>query len=291
MISGDHQTLSFLAAFVDEGVWDLFVKNIPRTATSYTVSLDKLKEGISYQFRVVAANEFGYGEPSAASVAISAHAGSPFYEEWWFLLVMALCSFILILLVVFALILHNQTKKYRDSNAGKNASNVEESVTLDNGGFTSLELNSRHLNVKNTFLKKNGTRSPPRPSPGGLHYSDEDICNKYNGAVLAESIALTEKPLDASESEGTDSDYEDELPKHSFVNHYMSDPTYYNSWKRQQKGTKHSTPYRYEERVVSETEPYFQTVITTQSSGGVYTPTGQPAPGSRTPVTGFSSFV
>lgn len=90
----------------------------------------------------------------------------------------------------------------------------------------------------------------------------------------------------------TDSDYEDELPKHSFVNHYMSDPTYYNSWKRQQKGVKqHPASYRYEECTASETEPYFQTVITTQSSGGAYTPTGQPAPGSRTPVTGFSSFV
>lgn len=91
--------------------------------------------------------------------------------------------------------------------------------------------------------------------------------------------------------QATDSDYEDELPKHSFVNHYMSDPTYYNSWKRQQKGVKHPTAYRYEECAASEAEPYFQTVITTQSSGGVYTPTGQPAPGSRTPVTGFSSFV
>lgn len=91
--------------------------------------------------------------------------------------------------------------------------------------------------------------------------------------------------------QATDSDYEDELPKHSFVNHYMSDPTYYNSWKRQQKGVKHPASYRYEECAASETEPYFQTVITTQSSGGVYTPTGQPAPGSRTPVTGFSSFV
>ena len=44
-------------------------------------------------------------------------------------------------------------------------------------------------------------RSPPRPSPGGLHYSDEDICNKYNSAVLTESTNLKEKSVDASESE------------------------------------------------------------------------------------------
>lgn len=44
-------------------------------------------------------------------------------------------------------------------------------------------------------------RSPPRPSPGGLHYSDEDICNKYNGAVLTEGLGLNEKPLEMSESE------------------------------------------------------------------------------------------
>ncbi|XP_077172326.1 protein sidekick-1 isoform X2 [Paroedura picta] len=292
----------------DEGLWDLFAKDIPRRATSYSVSLDKLKQGVSYEFRVVAVNEFGYGEPSAPSVAISALPDSPFYEEWWFLLVIALCILIFLLLVVLTLLLYSQAKKYKTCNMepgqglcllsfcrrlspGKNVSHAEESVTLDNGGFTALELNSRHLTVKNTFSKKNGTRSPPRPSPGGLHYSDEDICNKYNGVVLTESVALSEKPLDASESEGTDSDYEDELPKHSFVNHYMSDPTYYNSWKRQQKGTKHPAPYRYEECVAGEVEPFFQTVITTQSSGGGYTPTGQGPPGSRTPVTGFSSFV
>ncbi|KAL8175056.1 UNVERIFIED_CONTAM: Protein sidekick-1 [Gekko kuhli] len=279
------------AAEVDEGLWDLFAKDIPRSATSYSVGLDKLKQGVSYEFRVVAVNEFGYGEPSPPSVAVSAQLDSPFYEEWWFLLVIALCILIFLLLLVFTLLLYSQAKKYKNCNMGKNVSHTEESVTLDNGGFTALELNSRHLNVKNTFSKKNGTRSPPRPSPGGLHYSDEDICNKYNGVVLTESVALSEKPLDASESEATDSDYEDELPKHSFVNHYMSDPTYYNSWKRQQKGTKHPAPYRYEECMAGEAEPYFQTVITTQSSGGVYTPTGQAPPGSRTPVTGFSSFV
>lgn len=46
-----------------------------------------------------------------------------------------------------------------------------------------------------------GPRSPPRPSPGGLHYSDEDVCGKYNGAVLAEAVSLEEKSVDASESE------------------------------------------------------------------------------------------
>lgn len=51
------------------------------------------------------------------------------------------------------------------------------------------------------FISLCMSRSPPRPSPGGLHYSDEDICNNYNGAVLTESTTLTEKPTEVSESE------------------------------------------------------------------------------------------
>nr|XP_027812023.1 protein sidekick-1 isoform X1 [Marmota flaviventris] len=268
----------------DEGLWDMFVKDIPRSATSYTVSLDKLRQGVTYEFRVVAVNKAGYGEPSSPSTAVSAKVEAPFYEEWWFLLVMALSSLIIVLLVVFALVLHGQSKKYKNCGAGKSISNMEESVTLDNGGFAALELNSRHLNVKSTFSKKNGTRSPPRPSPGGLHYSDEDICDKYNGAVLTEGGSLKGKSADASESEASDSDYEDPLPKHSFVNHYMSDPTYYNSWKRRPP----AAPHRYEAVAGAEAGPHLHTVITTQSAGGVYTPAG---PSARAPLTGFSSFV
>ncbi|XP_058567902.1 protein sidekick-1 isoform X2 [Neofelis nebulosa] len=268
----------------DEGLWDMFAKDIPRSATSYTVSLDKLRQGVTYEFRVVAVNQAGYGEPSSPSTAVSAQVETPFYGEWWFLLVMALSSLIVLLLVVFALVLHGQNKRYKNCGTGKNISNVEETVTLDNGGFAALELNSRHLNVKNTFSKKNGTRSPPRPSPGGLHYSDEDICNKYNSAVLTESTNLKEKSVDASESEGTDSESEDTPPQHSFVNHYMSDPTYYNSWKRRAPGGR--APHRYEAVAGGEAGPHLHTVVTTQSA--VFAPAG---PGARTPLTGFSSFV
>lgn len=46
-----------------------------------------------------------------------------------------------------------------------------------------------------------GDRSPPRPNPAGLRYSDEDICNNYNGAVSTDSTALTERAAELSESE------------------------------------------------------------------------------------------
>uniref|UniRef100_A0A3Q3LHE5 Sidekick cell adhesion molecule 1 n=1 Tax=Mastacembelus armatus TaxID=205130 RepID=A0A3Q3LHE5_9TELE len=264
----------------DEGVWDSFVRFLPPSSRSVSVPLERLRSGISYEFRVIAVNRYGYGQPSTPSAALAALSERPFYEEWWFLLVMALVGLILILVLVFTLLLHGHSTKYKACGTGKHMSTAEESVTLDNGGFTALELNSRTLNTKNSFLKKNGTRSPPRPSPGGLHYSDEDICNNYNGAVHTESTTLTEKPTEVSESELTDSDYEDEQPKHSFVNHYMSDPTYYNSWKRQPKGLKGmGTPFSYEECATADTEPYYQTVVTQHNTG------------SRTPVTGFSSFV
>lgn len=45
------------------------------------------------------------------------------------------------------------------------------------------------------------SRSPPRPNPAGLRYSDEDICNNYNGAVSTDSTALTERAAELSESE------------------------------------------------------------------------------------------
>lgn len=48
--------------------------------------------------------------------------------------------------------------------------------------------------------------------------------------------------------QGSDSEYEMDQSRqktHSFVNHYISDPTYYNSWRRQQKGVTRPPAYGY----------------------------------------------
>ncbi|XP_035389365.1 protein sidekick-2 isoform X2 [Electrophorus electricus] len=241
----------------DEGLWDILIKDIPKEVTSYTFNMDILKQGVSYDFRVIGVNDYGYGSPSQPSPSISAQKVAPFYEEWWFLVVVALVGLIFILLLVFILIIRGQSKKYTKKSDPASSSNCHalshgEMVGLDESRFPALELNNRRLSVKNSFCRKNGvyTRSPPRPSPGGLHYSDEDISTKYNDLIPAESSSLTDKPSETSDSQGTDSEHEGEphhQKTHSFVNHYISDPTYYNSWRRQQRGISRAPTYDYSE--------------------------------------------
>uniref|UniRef100_A0A671K347 Protein sidekick-2-like n=1 Tax=Sinocyclocheilus anshuiensis TaxID=1608454 RepID=A0A671K347_9TELE len=266
----------------DEGLWDILIKDIPKEVTSYTFNMDILKQGVSYDFRVIGVNDYGYGSPSQPSPSISAQKVAPFYEEWWFLVVVALVGLIFILLLVFILIIRGQSKKYAKKSDSK-------MVSLDESRFPALELNNRRLSVKNSFCRKNGvyTRSPPRPSPGSLHYSDEDVSAKYNDLIPAESSSLTEKPSEISDSQGSDSEYEvdpNRQKTHSFVNHYISDPTYYNSWRRQQKGISRAQAYSYTESESGDSNPPSQ-------QGTLYRPPSSLAPGSRAPIAGFSSFV
>ena len=75
--AGENPNLCSCAVSSDEGLWDMFAKDIPRSATSYTVSLDKLRQGVTYEFRVVAVNQAGYGEPSSPSTAVSGREPCP----------------------------------------------------------------------------------------------------------------------------------------------------------------------------------------------------------------------
>ncbi|XP_064439713.1 protein sidekick-2 isoform X1 [Mirounga angustirostris] len=308
----------------DEGLWDILIKDIPKEVTSYTFSMDILKPGVSYDFRVIAVNDYGFGTPSSPSQSVPAQKANPFYEEWWFLVVIALVGLIFILLLVFVLIIRGQSKKYaKKTDSGNNAKSGAlghaEMMSLDESSFPALELNNRRLSVKNSFCRKNGlyTRSPPRPSPGSLHYSDEDV-TKYNDLIPAENSSLTEKPSEISDSQGSDSEYEADSTHqkaHSFVNHYISDPTYYNSWRRQQKGISRAQAYSYTESDSGEPDP--NTVANSNSAqqgslfrpkasrtptpqnppnppsqqSTLYRPPSSLTPGSRAPIAGFSSFV
>ncbi|ERE69192.1 protein sidekick-2 isoform 1, partial [Cricetulus griseus] len=276
----------------DEGLWDILIKDIPKEVTSYTFSMDILKPGVSYDFRVIAVNDYGFGTPSSPSQSVPAQKASPFYEEWWFLVVIALVGLIFILLLVFVLIIRGQSKKYsKKTDAGGNTKSGAlghgEMLSLDESSFPALELNNRRLSVKNSFCRKNGlyTRSPPRPSPGSLHYSDEDV-TKYNDLIPAESSSLTEKPSEISDSQGSDSEYEvDTNPQkaHSFVNHYISDPTYYNSWRRQQKGISRAQAYSYTES--DSGEPDHVTVPNSNSTqqGSLFRPKASRTPTPQNP--------
>uniref|UniRef100_A0A4W2CKT8 Sidekick cell adhesion molecule 2 n=1 Tax=Bos indicus x Bos taurus TaxID=30522 RepID=A0A4W2CKT8_BOBOX len=308
----------------DEGLWDILIKDIPKEVTSYTFSMDILKPGVSYDFRVIAVNDYGFGTPSSPSQSVPAQKANPFYEEWWFLVVIALVGLIFILLLVFVLIIRGQSKKYAKKTDAGNSTKTGalghgEMMSLDESSFPALELNNRRLSVKNSFCRKNGlyTRSPPRPSPGSLHYSDEDV-TKYNDLIPAESSSLTEKPSEISDSQGSDSEYEVDASHqkaHSFVNHYISDPTYYNSWRRQQKGISRAQAYSYTESDPGEPDHATLSNSSSAQQGSLFrpkasrTPTPQNppnppsqqstlyrppsslAPGSRAPIAGFSSFV
>lgn len=59
-----------LCAPADEGLWDILIKDIPKEVTSYTFSMDILKPGVSYDFRVIAVNDYGFGTPSSPSQSV-----------------------------------------------------------------------------------------------------------------------------------------------------------------------------------------------------------------------------
>lgn len=62
--------------FADEGLWDILIKDIPKEVTSHTFNMDVLKQGVSYDFRVIGVNDYGYGSPSLPSPSISGELSS-----------------------------------------------------------------------------------------------------------------------------------------------------------------------------------------------------------------------
>ncbi|TUL94710.1 Protein sidekick-2 [Bagarius yarrelli] len=192
----------------DEGLWDILIKDIPKEVTSYTFNMDLLRQGVSYDFRIIGVNDYGYGSPSQPSPSVSGNSPN--------------CT----------TLTHG------------------EMVGLDESRFPTLELNNRRLSVKTSFNRKNGI---------------------YTRLVF---IYATHTHID-SECEG---EVTLQNQTHSFVNHYISDPTYYNSWRRQQKGISRAPHFTFSQ--AESTEP-------TPATGAASTPDTPPSPAHAEPQSLF----
>ncbi|GFS62690.1 protein sidekick [Trichonephila inaurata madagascariensis] len=260
--------------------------------SSYTIKLRNLHPSTSYQFRLFARNSYGISFPAMSPQPFATPSKLyseyrhklPFYREVWFLVMLASVSIVIIILVVAVLCVKSKVYKYK-KEAQKSIH--DDHMSIDDGGFATFELrqSKRGTLCKNSLARKNNnamlTKSPPRPSPGSVTYSDDDDTKGYD--ENCDSSSLTEKPseMSSSDSQGSDSEREsdDKGDPHSFVNHYANvNDTLRQSWKRQR-------PVKPPSYTDSEPEGSIQVSL----NGGHIVMNNMA--GSRAPLPGFSSFV
>ncbi|RUS74988.1 hypothetical protein EGW08_017255 [Elysia chlorotica] len=191
------------------------------------INLNDLKPSTDYQFRVRAVNAQGISPPSPATSVYTTPASlvskkaKAFHTEWWFLVIVALTGVIIITLLCYVEKRRNKGKEMKRSTTATTVMSTPE--PQDGGfpldiGFPSLEMGqSRRSLARNGKIHNNiYARSPPRPSPASVTYS-EDIPPPIAGAAAAikpplsedNSSVLSEKPSnlgDSSPGDTSDSD-------------------------------------------------------------------------------------
>lgn len=278
----------------EEQEWQTVDELVGGPRTSYTVSFQNLMPSTAYTLRLFARNHFGVSPPAYApehvltpsKLFLEYKQRLPFYREPWFLVVLAAASMVAIILVVAVLCVKSKTHRYKQEM--QQSLRSEDQLSLDDqqaAGFGSPpEPPSSKRTLTRGSLRKPlpALRSPPRPSPASVTYSDEEEDAKaYDDHC--DSSSLTEKPSEMSssaESQGSESEDDDTKgDPHSFVNHYANvNDTLRQSWKRQ--------------RVA---KPPSYTDSEQESSAAMCLNGGRVVlnnmAGSRAPLPGFSSFV
>lgn len=221
----------------------------------YELSFTHLAPSSQYTFRIMSMNEKGVSDPAypdkvVGSVVIQTpshlelRARMPYYRESWFVILCAALSVVITIMVIAVLCVKNKTNKYKQEIIKGSQDRLSEvgfglDDNLESHYGTGFEMRQQNAMASHQQRRSNGTlsttvsacaatKSPPRPSPGSITYSDEeedDDDEDIKGAALYESSgeSLTEKPSEMSSSgPESESDHEDMSAANHFVNHYAN---------------------------------------------------------------------
>nr|XP_045601913.1 protein sidekick-like isoform X1 [Procambarus clarkii] len=290
--------------------WSVLMKTETGEVEEYTVSYQNLLPSTQYEFRLIAYNKYGISYPAVANEKIVTPSKRfleygylqqrPFYHQTWFMVTLAAISIVLIIIVIAALCVKSKTYKYKriveELLSAQEAANktMEESLNTDETAFSTFEMRQSRrgtVSKRSTLGRRSvvgatavvNAKSPPRPAPASITYSDEETVKGYDENP-DDSSELTEKPTDlsstASEQESESENESHHSEPHSFVNHYANvNDTLRQSWRRQKPVRNYS----------SYTDSEAEGSAVMSLNGGQIIMNNMA--GSRAPLPGFSSFV
>lgn len=286
--------------------WQAIVNLRNGPQTEYDLSFHHLIPSSRYTLRIMCINSKGISEPAFPVVttgSTSVHSASnsqgsiiiipsqwaqqrsrlPFYKEPWFVILCASMTIVFTIMVIAILCVQSKSYQYKKevtkSTCGSRDALSDAVYGLqDEAGYASgLELRQNTSARRNNLMSEVASgvgaasaasiRSPPRPAPGSISYSDDeddgegDYCdteakesNLYGrstgGGVegSSEADSLTEKPSESSLSTGSQDSETDECDQGAshLVNHYanVNDTLRKgstNSWKKQGHPYKNAT--------------------------------------------------
>ncbi|CAB3242123.1 unnamed protein product [Arctia plantaginis] len=285
----------FEARRKDDTRWETITRTSNGMLEEFTISYQSLLPSTAYSFRVIAYNMYGISNPTYSEKVIVTPSKlyleygylhyRPFYRSTWFMVALAAASIIIIIMVIAILCVKSKSYKYK-KEAQKT---LEESLAgeSDERGTLAMELYRSRQNstasAGGATLRRGAAlaKSPPRPTPLSVTYSDEESLRAYD--ENPDDSSVTEKPSEMSSSDSQNSESENESVRsepHSFVNHYANvNDTLRQSWKRQRPVRNYSS--------YTDSEPEGSAVVSLNGGQIVMNNMAR----SRAPLPGFSSFV
>ncbi|VDM62678.1 unnamed protein product [Angiostrongylus costaricensis] len=166
------------------GIW-VTLRVVEGTGQQHEVSYRELEPSSFYVFRVFARNELGIGKASAESEQLFVPAfipEDPFYTTWWFIVMVAMSTFVVIVLLIAFLCITGSAAKYK-----RDKRHSVDSLHLANGNFVAFQMEANHRDLRSR--EKNVSRLNGYAKVGRKHlFLYDSEMQTYEGEVI---IAFT----------------------------------------------------------------------------------------------------